>query len=955
MQNFKIGKNAIHIVWAINDINGNPRDLSRLIPSVFYACGGGRVEAQYVEVKGNIISWTFPAREQKIAGTYALSLVLKNLDGTEYSRLYRAEAFTLTPLRANDTIMAVQTESEQNVYLTACMTLADTSNKADLFYVDNRLEQVEANAREYADAAVAGHIVIFNGTNSFTEIKDAIQRDIPIIARFPAGTNIGGITIDTAQMAAATTKMDDVDVISLRFVFCEGYSFFQATYDAGEDDIWTVTSDYLATRDDLASKPDIFILSSDSTSEEVRNAINKKMFIAVASNRPDTDGGYLFADYAKIHTDGAPMVFFHYITNQTVYELEYYYDISTSDGDWRISEKEYTILASKDIPIEKGEASGSIVQKTRSSAENKAISENSVALGSLNIAGTKAYKWSTIDFSTKTITLVDTPSGIAANDRLSIVNKNHYDDCCKVVSVNGKNIIVDSLPFTAIETDNGEDAKTIFVVSKPNVGNVDLGQCAFAEGGNTMATQMFSHAEGYGTKAIGQYSHAEGRETEAVYAAHAEGQGTKALGTRSHAEGYFTEARSNHSHAEGYYTVAESDVKTEPCHAEGAYTQALSRGAHAEGCGIEDNPNIASGMYSHVEGRICDAEGHSSHAEGHATLASGKYSHSQNDTTIAEGESSHAEGINTKAKGKASHAQGQGTQNIMVPVGNRVSFLAKKYEGGSAIGENSSVSGLDCAAIGNCSFANGYRSVAYGGNSFANGQDVITRNGSEVAFGRNNYSHKNSETWGDAGNTVFSIGVSDNFNYETNGFEVMQNGDVYVKGVGNYQGNNPVSATSLANFINSIKSDLSNLSFNYAMDKETIEGQMSELDSLARGAQRALVYTDYSKLVTALNAGMVGTDVLPKGQSIYIQQLDVPDLWVSNFRAPDELTEYTYTNDEDFLEYIKGGGWIGCHQLSLLETAKVDLSNTASKAEVTALQAEVAALKAIINEITTKE
>ena len=148
---------------------------------------------------------------------------------------------------------------------------------------------------------------------------------------------------------------------------------------------------------------------------------------------------------------------------------------------------------------------------------------------------------------------------------------------------------------------------------------------------------------------------------------------------------------------------------------------------------------------------------------------------------------------------------------------------------------------------------------------------------------------------------------------------------------------------------------LNDLEYKHNMDMETIQLEVGDLTSLAKGAQRALVYADYSKLVTALNAGMVGIDVLPKGQSIYIQQLDVPDLWVSNFRAPDELTEYTYTNDDDFLEYIKGGGWIGCHQLSLLETAKVDLSNTATKTEVTALQAEVAALKAIINEITTKE
>ena len=196
--------------------------------------------------------------------------------------------------------------------------------------------------------------------------------------------------------------------------------------------------------------------------------------------------------------------------------------VNTDDA----ANKQYVDTKIDDIPIEKGSGENSTIQSSGTGAENKAISENSVALGSLNTAGTKAYKWNAINFDTKTITLVDTPSGIVTGDRLSIINKNHYDDCCQVVSVSGKNIVVDSLPFTVIESDSGEDAQTIFVVSKPNVGNVDIGQCAFAEGGNTMATQMFSHAEGYGTKAIGQYSHAEGRETEAVYAAHAEGRGT---------------------------------------------------------------------------------------------------------------------------------------------------------------------------------------------------------------------------------------------------------------------------------------------------------------------------------------------------------------------------------------------------------------------------------------------
>lgn len=339
--------------------------------------------------------------------------------------------------------------------------------------------------------------------------------------------------------------------------------------------------------------------------------------------------------------------------------------------------------------FEKGSGENSIVQKTRSGAENIAISESSVALGSLNTAGTKAYKWSTINFDTKTITLVDTPSGIERFDYLSIVNKNHYDDCCRVVSVSGKDIVVNSLPFTTIEPDTGEDAKTLFVVSKPNVGNIDLGQCAFAEGGNTMATQMFSHAEGYGTKAIGQYSHAEGRDTKAVYAAHAEGQGTEALGTRSHAEGYNTKASGNHSHAEGNRTRA----------------------------GVEDAP--------------------------------------PEDTTATDGVFAHAEGNSTLAKGSASHAEGAATQ-----------------------------------ALSRASHAEGRHTVASGNYAHAEGFYTQTSNIAEHAEGRYNVSHQASTTLGDKGNTTHSVGIGTSDTNRKNAYEIMQNGDIYVLGIGGYDGTN---------------------------------------------------------------------------------------------------------------------------------------------------------------------
>lgn len=443
-----------------------------------------------------------------------------------------------------------------------------------------------------------------------------------------------------------------------------------------------------------------------------------------------------------------------------------------------------------------------------------------------------------------------------------------------------------------------------------------------------IASGRISSAFGMNTKSIGNYSFSEGEDTQALGEhSHVEGFSTTASGSDSHAEGAYTRASGEISHAEGENTEASGYAS----HAEGYTTKAGGENSHAEG-----SNTTASGDNSHTEGYKSVASGLNSHAEGYKTAAVNAYSHSEGGNTISNGKGSHAEGYDTLADNNHSHSEGFGT---------------KAYSLGSHAEGYNTKAGLKGSTTGySYSHAEGHSTEAVAQYSHAEGYHTKTLNESEHAQG---YFNKSNSGDTPATKTQHSVGIGSSDTNRKNAFEIMQNGDCYVLGIGGYQGTTISSATPLANFINSIQSDLGVLSSDYDMYKEHIQGQVSELDALARGAQRALVYADYSKLVTALN-GMLGV-VLPKGQSIYIQQLDVPDLWVSNFRAPDELTEYTYTNDADFLEYIKGGGWIGCHQLSLLETAKVDLSNTASKAEITSLQAEVAALKAIINEITTKE
>ena len=74
--------------------------------------------------------------------------------------------------------------------------------------------------------------------------------------------------------------------------------------------------------------------------------------------------------------------------------------------------------------------------------------------------------------------------------------------------------------------------------------------------------------------------------------------------------------------------------------------------------------NVASGSYSHAEGRNTTASGYCSHAEGNSTRASGDYSHAEGYNALASGNYSHAEGNNTPAAGDYSHAEGYYTQTF---------------------------------------------------------------------------------------------------------------------------------------------------------------------------------------------------------------------------------------------------------------------------------------------------
>lgn len=112
-----------------------------------------------------------------------------------------------------------------------------------------------------------------------------------------------------------------------------------------------------------------------------------------------------------------------------------------------------------------------------------------------------------------------------------------------------------------------------------------------------------------------------------------------------------------------------------------------------------------------------------------------------------------------------------------------------------------------------------------------------------------------------------------------------------------------------------------------ATDDKTVVGAINEVNSVAKGANQALAFDNYQAVIAAMLISG-----LNEGQNLYVDTLDVPDLWVKSVELTS--TAYTYTTDEQFVTDILAGVQIGYYKLALLETQKVDLTNYYNKGEV---------------------
>lgn len=186
-----------------------------------------------------------------------------------------------------------------------------------------------------------------------------------------------------------------------------------------------------------------------------------------------------------------------------------------------------------------------------------------------------------------------------------------------------------------------------------------------------------------------------------------------------------------------------------------AITQAVSgkQDTLSAGTGIDITDNVISatgGGSTYTAGRGIDitnsaisislpisaGTGSSSIIEGHTgNTASGQYSHAEGGNTSATTMYAHTEGYGTKASGLYAHAEG-----------------------------------------GNASAITAY--------AHAEGNSTIAANRAEHASGQYNVSSSASTTFGDSGNTLFSVGNGTSDSARHNAFEIRQNGDIYFSSGG---------------------------------------------------------------------------------------------------------------------------------------------------------------------------
>ena len=298
---------------------------------------------------------------------------------------------------------------------------------------------------------------------------------------------------------------------------------------------------------------------------------------------------------------------------------------------------------------------------------------------------------------------------------------------------------------------------------------------------------------------------------------------------------------------------------------------------------------IAKGNYSFASGDNSVAIGDDSHAEGYKNTAYGKESHAEGFNNVAYGRTSHAEGNGTEAFGEGSHAEGTQTH---------------------ATGDFSHAEGNSTVALALYSHTEGEHTKANARGSHAGGYFTVATNPYQTVVGKYNaYQNMN--------NVLFQVGNGVDEAHRSNALTVFSDGSININGP-LYINSTPYDGNSAVRL----------------SDLNEVRDQIHVLENTLKYYQVAAALEDYEEVVSVVkNTGYRDMWI---GQSLYVINTNVPDLWIS--RSYTDFVDYVYVSDEQFLQDLSNSDGvlrIGYYGISELETKNsginADLTNYLQK------------------------
>lgn len=160
---------------------------------------------------------------------------------------------------------------------------------------------------------------------------------------------------------------------------------------------------------------------------------------------------------------------------------------------------------------------------------------------------------------------------------------------------------------------------------------------------------------------------------------------------------------------------------------------------------------------------------------------------------------------------------------------NGVTYLKDDDSTDHGYGSGSVVEGYHCRANAQGSHAEGSNTTAGGNYSHAEGYDTQTYNDYEHASGQSNMpiaTYVNNSYI----KTTFTHGIGDSSDRK-NAIAIFDNGDIYVYGVGDYNGKYPENSKSLQSVLGDFSDDPPVKLSNYKDDEEVIAAALNDLNS----------------------------------------------------------------------------------------------------------------------------